>query len=152
MPESTGLYRITVTLRTPADWNRLEQLGVVVLERTARGRTADGQENADRKGVKSAASRTSAVILADADQLEALARLRFEPRGTDELGALVMRPTSPSSPTPGAPGMPPRWTTTISTTTSSWTSRTSRPLPRIGASQARVEGGNRAIAPWNRDR
>ncbi|MBS1253067.1 MAG: hypothetical protein MAG451_02112 [Anaerolineales bacterium] len=30
------------------------------------------------------------AIIADEEQLEALARLRFEPRGTDELGALVM--------------------------------------------------------------
>jgi hypothetical protein len=33
--------------------------------------------------------RRSAVVLADEDQLEALARLRFAPQGTDELGALV---------------------------------------------------------------
>jgi hypothetical protein len=32
----------------------------------------------------------SAVILAGEDQLEALARLRFEPQATDELVGLVM--------------------------------------------------------------
>ncbi|MFQ5813679.1 MAG: hypothetical protein ACE5I2_10910, partial [Anaerolineae bacterium] len=90
-PESTGLYRTTVTVRTPADWARLERLGVVVLEEiTAQGRTADWQETADQGIDQSAASRQSAVILAGEDQLEALARLRFEPRSTDELGALVM--------------------------------------------------------------
>ena len=46
---------------------RLEALGAVVLE----------------------ASEDSALVLADADQLEALARLRFEPRATDALGGLV---------------------------------------------------------------
>ena len=82
---STGLYRTTITLRSPADWTRLEKLGVVVLERTA-----DQQNDADFIPARSASFRESAVILADGDQLEALARLRFEPRGTDELGALMV--------------------------------------------------------------
>ncbi|MFQ5813683.1 MAG: hypothetical protein ACE5I2_10930 [Anaerolineae bacterium] len=88
---STGLYRTTVTLRTPADWTRLEGLGVVVLEeRTAGGRTADQRKNTDQESAQSVFFRSSVAILAGEDQLEALARLCFEPRSTDELGALVM--------------------------------------------------------------
>ena len=49
-------------------------------------RAADQQKSADRGLDPSASFRQSAVILADADQLETLARLRFEPRGTDERG------------------------------------------------------------------
>jgi len=80
-----GLYRTTVTPRTPADWRRLEKLGAVVLEE----RTADWQENANQGIDKSAASWKSAVILADDDQLQTLARLRFQPRHSDELGSLL---------------------------------------------------------------
>ena len=58
----------------------MERVGVVVL------RTADAQKNADQLRPESASFRESAVILADADQLETLARLCFEPRGTDERG------------------------------------------------------------------
>ncbi len=83
LPTSSGLYRTQVTVRTPADWARLEKLGVVVL------RTADQQKDADNESAQSASFWQSAVILADADQLETLARLRFEPQGTDELGMLV---------------------------------------------------------------
>jgi len=88
----SGLYRTTVTLRTPADWARLEELGVVVLEERAAGKRAtDQQKNTDGRAAQSVLFRSSAaIILADADQLEALARLRFEPRSTDELDALVM--------------------------------------------------------------
>lgn len=83
-PTAQGvLFRTRVTVRTPADWRRLEWLGVMVL------RTADQGESADSLSAQSAASRTSVVILANEDQLETLARLRFEPRGTDELGMLV---------------------------------------------------------------
>ena len=67
LPSPSGLYRTRVAVRQPADWARLEKLGVVVLQQ------GDGW----------------ALVLADEDQLEALARLRFEPQGTDELGALV---------------------------------------------------------------
>ena len=81
LPASSGLYRTRVAVRQPADWARLEKLGVVVLERTA-----DQQKNADDEIAKSVSFRKSAVILADADQLETLACLRFEPRGTDERG------------------------------------------------------------------
>jgi hypothetical protein len=56
---ASGLYRTTVTVDNPARRARLETLGVAVLSEGA--------------GV--------ATILADADQLETLARLRFAPRG-----------------------------------------------------------------------
>ena len=49
-------------------------------------RAADQQKSTDRGLDPSVSFRQSAVILADADQLETLARLRFEPRGTDERG------------------------------------------------------------------
>jgi hypothetical protein len=67
LPLSCGLYRTRVAVRQPADWARLERLGVTVLEQ--------GED--------------WALVLADEDQLETLARLRFEPQGTDELGMLV---------------------------------------------------------------
>jgi hypothetical protein len=67
LPASSGLYRTRVAVRQPADWSRLERLGVTVLEQ--------GED--------------WALVLADEDQLETLARLRFEPQGTDELGMLV---------------------------------------------------------------
>jgi len=51
-----------------------ERVGVVAL------RAADAQKNADQLRPE------SAVILADADQLETPAHLRFEPQGTDERG------------------------------------------------------------------
>jgi hypothetical protein len=84
LPASSGLYRTRVAVRQPADWARLERVGVVVL------RTADVQKDTDQLHPESASFRQSAVILADEDQLETLARLRFEPQGTDELGMLVM--------------------------------------------------------------
>jgi len=64
---SSGLYRTRITVRGPADWARLKNLGVVVLEQ----------------------GDNWALVLADDDQLETLARLRFEPQSTDELGMLV---------------------------------------------------------------
>ncbi|MBS1253068.1 MAG: hypothetical protein MAG451_02113 [Anaerolineales bacterium] len=55
MPASTGLFRTTVTVRTPADWRRLEELGVVVLaRRAAQGRAADQQKYTDNKVTQSA--------------------------------------------------------------------------------------------------
>ncbi len=68
---ATGLYRTRVTLRQPADRKRLTELGVRLLDET-------GQTN-----------ESTALILADEQQMEVLARLRFEPTATDELGALV---------------------------------------------------------------
>ncbi|MGA9349578.1 MAG: hypothetical protein WBW48_12365, partial [Anaerolineae bacterium] len=67
LPSSSGLYRTRVAVRQPADWTRLEHLGVTVLEQ--------GED--------------WALVLVDEDQLETLARLRFEPQSTDELGMLV---------------------------------------------------------------
>jgi hypothetical protein len=67
LPSSSGLYRTRVAVRQPADWSRLERLGVTVLEQ--------GDD--------------WALVLADEAQLETLARLRFEPQSTDELGMLV---------------------------------------------------------------
>jgi hypothetical protein len=64
---TTGLYRTRVAVRQPTDWARLERVGVTVLEQ--------GED--------------WALVLADKDQLETLARLRFEPQNTDELGMLV---------------------------------------------------------------
>jgi len=57
-----------------------ERVGVVAL------RAADAQKNADQLRPESASFRESAVILADADQLETPAHLRFEPQDTDERG------------------------------------------------------------------
>ena len=67
LPTSSGLYRTRVAVRQSADWARLERVGVTVLEQ--------GED--------------WALVLVDEDQLETLARLRFEPQGTDELGMLV---------------------------------------------------------------
>ena len=67
LPSSSSLYRTQVAVRQPADWTRLERVGVTVLEQ--------GDD--------------WALVLVDEAQLETLARLRFEPRGTDELGMLV---------------------------------------------------------------
>ncbi len=65
-PDS-GLFRTRVQVDAPARWQRLESLGVVILQR----------------------DEDSALVLVDDQQLEALARLRFQPRGSDELGALA---------------------------------------------------------------
>ena len=62
-----GLFRTRVVISDPSARARLDRLGVVVLE--------------EGPGW--------ALVLADADQLEALARLRFEPQATDDLGMLV---------------------------------------------------------------
>ncbi|CAG0975137.1 Protease 1 [Anaerolineae bacterium] len=61
------LFRTTVTLRQPTERASLAKLGIVVLSETP----------------------DQAVVLVDADQLETLARLRFEPAASDEFGALV---------------------------------------------------------------
>ncbi len=63
------LYRTTVHIATQRDLARLEKLGVAVLTRDTAGKTA--------------------VVLVDAEQLETLARLRFEPRASDDADALV---------------------------------------------------------------
>jgi len=63
----TNLVRTSVTLSYSTSRSRLDSLGVVILEETE----------------------THALILADAMQLEKLARLRFRPRASDDLGILV---------------------------------------------------------------
>lgn len=63
----TDLFRTWVTLPNSTSRARLESLGVVVL-----------QESGAR-----------ALVLADAEQLEALARLRFKPEASDDLGMLM---------------------------------------------------------------
>jgi hypothetical protein len=72
-----------VTVDSPARRARLEALGVVVLTTDDRGQTTDDGSSSPVAG------RSSVVVLADADQLEALARLRFEPAGSDDLAALT---------------------------------------------------------------
>jgi hypothetical protein len=62
-----GPFRTRVTFPNTTSRARLDQLGVVVLEEYADG----------------------ALVLADADQLADLARLRFQPRASDNLGLLV---------------------------------------------------------------
>jgi hypothetical protein len=83
---SSGLYRTRISVRGPADWTRLEQLGVVVLEGARHGFPTDYTDSA---GSFRASVPESVSVLADDDQLEALARLRFEPQSTDELSMLV---------------------------------------------------------------
>ena len=61
--KSEMLYRTRIQVTSPARWQRLEALGVTILER--------GDE--------------WALVLADYEQLETLARLRFQPEETDEL-------------------------------------------------------------------
>ncbi|NOX61185.1 MAG: hypothetical protein GXP42_04460 [Chloroflexi bacterium] len=64
---NSGLYRTRITVDSPARWARLDAVGVLILER----------------------SDDSALVLVDGEQLETLARLRFNPRGSDELNALL---------------------------------------------------------------
>lgn len=66
-PTSDLLYRVQIAVTSPARWQRLEALGVVILER----------------------DEISAVALVDFLQLEELAKLQFQPRGADELSQLV---------------------------------------------------------------
>ena len=63
----TGIYRTSVTLPNSAARARLDELGVTVL--------AEGVD--------------TAIVLATAGQLETLARLRFQPQASDDLGLLV---------------------------------------------------------------
>lgn len=64
---SVGPFRTHITLAHATDRARLDQLGVVVLD-----------EGPDW-----------ALVLADAEQLTTLARLRFEPRASDDLSSLI---------------------------------------------------------------
>ena len=66
-----GLYRTTVILRQPRDDARLEKLGAVPLTAIPATRP------------------TTAIVLVDGAALDDLARLRFEPQVTDELGDLL---------------------------------------------------------------
>ena len=65
--KNSGLYRTSITVRTAPDWTRLDQLGVVVLNRQ------DGK----------------VTVVVDDEQLRTLARLRFDPRTSAELGELL---------------------------------------------------------------
>ncbi|HIQ05139.1 MAG TPA: hypothetical protein EYH31_05515, partial [Anaerolineae bacterium] len=88
--QTATLFRTRVAVRTPADWARLERLGVMILSKGAEGQRSRGEGAISPAPLYPSTSAQTVVVLADADQLEALARLRFEPQGTDELGALVM--------------------------------------------------------------
>jgi hypothetical protein len=66
-PTSDLLYRAHIAVTSPARWQRLEQLGVVILEQ----------------------DEILATVLVDFLQLEQLAKLQFQPRGTDEFSQLV---------------------------------------------------------------
>jgi hypothetical protein len=76
------LFRTIVTVDSPSRRARLEALGVVVLTEDTPTPTLPLPEEGSEGGGR-------LVVLADADQLEALARLRFEPRASDDLGRLV---------------------------------------------------------------
>jgi hypothetical protein len=60
-------YRVQVTLRNPLDLERLQKLGVTILEQHEGG----------------------ATVLASEEQLEALARLQFQPRHADQVAMLL---------------------------------------------------------------
>ncbi len=66
--DPTGLYRTHVTFPIASSRARLDEMGVVVLDEDALG----------------------ATVLVTDGQLETLARLRFQPRGTDEFAQLVI--------------------------------------------------------------
>jgi|GEM_PF-6500416 len=85
---TSGLYRTTITLRTPADWARLEKMGVVVDPSPSPSPTRGG-ESGSLPRVGGGLGWGSAVVLADDAQLEALACLRFEPRASDDAEALI---------------------------------------------------------------
>jgi len=85
-PAEAGLYRTTVTVDSPARRARLEGLGVVVLAR--HGGNGD-TDTSPGMGASAASEAESVSVLADADQLESLARLGFQPRGSDDVDALV---------------------------------------------------------------
>jgi hypothetical protein len=64
---AASTFRVQVALRQPSDLARLQELGVTLLEQWE----------------------TGATVLASEAQLEALARLRFEPQHTDRLATLL---------------------------------------------------------------
>lgn len=64
----TNLFRVRITLASAHARQRLDGFGVTVLQ--------------ERAG--------SAIVLADADQLETLARLRYQPEAAEDLGPLVL--------------------------------------------------------------
>ena len=74
VPDS-GLIRTTVTLRQSTDRDRLLKLGVTILSKSA-GRL---------------------TLLVDEEQMETLARLRFEPETSDDLGDLLLANASRQS-------------------------------------------------------
>jgi len=86
-----GLFRTRIVVDSPARRVRLDELGIVVLEETADG----GQPTAGESGAVSGL--WSAVVLADDEQLETLARLRYEPQASDEFVALVEANTAENS-------------------------------------------------------
>lgn len=67
LPASDLLFRTQLTLQTPPQQTRLTQLGITILEQTA----------------------DQAVVLADYDQLETLARLRYQPHNTVAFETLI---------------------------------------------------------------
>lgn len=67
LPPPSGLFRARITIAYPADRARLDKLGAVVLSEV--------------KG--------AALVMADRDQLEALARLRYEPRDISDVALLT---------------------------------------------------------------
>ena len=85
----SGLYRTIITLRNPTDWERLEQLGVVVIDPSPGLFTTSGRESDSLPRLDEELGLGSAMVLADDAQLEALARLRFEPQATDDLGLMI---------------------------------------------------------------
>ncbi|MBX2998768.1 MAG: hypothetical protein KF893_09690 [Caldilineaceae bacterium] len=64
---SDVLFRTEITVTSPTQWARLDDLGVAILSRHEIG----------------------ATVLVDYEQLADLARLRYEPRNSEEFGALV---------------------------------------------------------------
>ncbi len=89
-PTTAGLFRTTVTVDNPSRRARLDALGVIVLSggAAAREQGSGGAEVSSPAPLPPSAP-AQIVVLADAAQLEALARLRFEPRATDDADALV---------------------------------------------------------------
>jgi len=67
--DAATTYRTQVTLRQPTDLTRLQALGVIILTQ----------------------SDTRATVLATGEQLQVLARLRFQPRHSDQVALLLGR-------------------------------------------------------------
>ncbi len=88
---NSGLFRTHIVIDSPARRARLDELGIVVLEETAdRGeQTANGSD--------AVGGLWSAVVLADDEQLETLARLRYQPQASDEFVSLVESNTAENS-------------------------------------------------------